>query len=117
MVQQQIIGQVEICIFKIPPCHDIIVIGKKAPIGKHAVEIMLETIAPGMFQAVPIQHSKIEALVVRNSHLNLFGKEQIVDLIISEIESQMDDTAVLNIGLNARLTKNVTFNTNKDDNK
>ena len=112
----QVLAQFEICVFKIPPCQDVIAIGRRAPIGKHAVEIMLEAIAPEIFQAVALQHPTIEVLVVRKAHVNLFGKDRLVQMVVREIEGLMDETAVLNIGLNARLTKSVTFNFENNEN-
>ena len=115
-MEQQILGQLEICSFKIPPCQDIIAIGKQAPVGKHGVQIMLDAIAPDLFLTIELKHPTIEVLIIRKTLIKLFGKEHLVKLVVKEIECLMDETAVLNIGLNGRLIKSVTFNIKSDGN-
>ena len=101
----KIMVNMQISIFNIPPCQDVIVIGKKAAIGKHATMRMLETVAPGLFVLIETEHPVIEALVAKKGFIKLMGRERLLGLIIEEVESIMEDSVILNISLDAKLLK------------
>lgn len=109
--------QMEINILKIPPCQDVIVVGKRAPVGKNAVELMLEALAPGIFESIELEHPVIEALVANKGQINLLGKENLLRLIVSEVENLMDATAVLNIELHTKFTKTTSMTVGHDESR
>ena len=106
--------QMGISIFKIPPCEDILVIGKKAPIGKNAAMKMLECCAPDQFELIEVENSLIDALVIKKGFTKLIGKNQLTKTIIEEVSSLMEEKSILHIGLEARLISTKTIKVTND---
>lgn len=100
--------QMEIAIFKIPPCEDLLVIGKKAPIGKNAAMKMLETITPDQFEAIEVDNPIIEAIVAKKGLIKLMGRDRLTQVVIEEVTPLMEDTGLLHIGLDVKLISTTT---------
>ena len=110
----KILVQLEISVFKIPPCQDVMAIGKNTPMGKHAAMKMLEPVAPNMFEMIEVDSPVIEALIVKKAFVKLMGRDRLTNFIVEKVEPLMEDNTILNIGLNARLLKTGTLEV-KDD--
>lgn len=100
---KRILVQMQIAIFKIPPCEDALVIGKKALIGKKAAKKMLDTCAPDQFELVEVDDPVIEALLVKKECCKLVGRERLVQVILEEVAPLMEATGILQISLDAKL--------------
>lgn len=81
--------------FEIPPMQDLLIIGKRAPIGPEAVRRMSEVLSPGQFTLLKMDHPKIEAVLVRNSLLQMMDKALLMNVIMEETERFFLDTMVL----------------------
>ncbi len=111
---EKILVQLEISVFKIPPCQDVIAIGKNAPMGKHAAMKMLESVAPDMFKMIEVDNPVIEALIVKKAFVKLMGRDRLTNFIVEKVEPLMEDNTILNIGLDAKLLKTGSLEV-KDD--
>ncbi len=105
---KKILVQMEIAIFKIPPCEDLLVIGKKAPIGKNAAMKMLETVAPDQFEVIEVENPIIEAIVAKRGLIKLMGRDRLIQVVIEEVTPLMEDSTLLHIGLNVKLLTTTT---------
>lgn len=81
--------------FEVPPMQDLLVIGRKAPIGPEAVRRMAEALSPEQFTIIKIEHSKVEAVLIRNSLLQMLDKEVLISIVLEEAERLISDTMVI----------------------
>lgn len=94
--------------FEIPPMRDILVIGKRAPIGPEAAKRMADAVAPDRFMVIPVNDKTIEAILLRKTILQLVPQERLVLLIIEEAKEIMQKENVVRVGLNIEiLTKRI----------
>ncbi|OXM87303.1 hypothetical protein [Paenibacillus rigui] len=81
--------------FEVPPMQDLLVIGRKAPIGPEAVRRMAEALSPEQFTVIKIDHPKVEAVLIRNSLLQMLEKEVLINIVLEEAERLINDTMVI----------------------
>lgn len=81
--------------FEMPPMQDMLIIGKRAPIGPEAVRRMSEALSPDQFSIVKVDHPKIEAVLIRNSLLQMLDEQTLLGIIMQETENLISDTMVL----------------------
>jgi len=90
--------------FEMPPMQDLLIIGKKAPIGPEAVRRMAEALSPDQFSMVRIDHPKIEAILARNSLLDLMDEENLIRIVTEEAEKLISESTVLRSELSIAIT-------------
>lgn len=81
--------------FEVPPMQDLLIIGKKAPIGPEAVRRMSEALSPEQFTLIKIEHPKVEAVLVRTSILQLLDQKVLMNIVLEEADRLILDTMVL----------------------
>lgn len=81
--------------FEVPPMQDLLIIGRKAPIGPEAVRRMAQALSPEQFALVKMDHPKIEAVLLRNSLLQMIEEKVLMNIILEEAERMISDTMVL----------------------
>ncbi|MCD9024951.1 hypothetical protein K7P76_24370 [Cohnella sp. NL03-T5] len=81
--------------FEMPPMQDLLIIGKRAPIGPEAVRRMAEALSPEQFSIIKIEHPKIEAVLVRNSLLQMLDENVLLGIIMEETENMISDSMVI----------------------
>lgn len=70
--------------FEIPPMQDVLIVGKRAPIGPEAARKMVDILSPEQYEIIKIEHPVIEAIVIRKSLLSMISREKLLALIIEE---------------------------------
>ncbi|PYI50962.1 MULTISPECIES: hypothetical protein [Paenibacillus] len=81
--------------FEVPPMQDLLIIGKKAPIGPEAVKRMAQALSPEQFTIVKLEHAKIEAVLIRNSLLQMLDERLLMQIIMEEADRLISDNMVL----------------------
>lgn len=81
--------------FEVPPMQDLLIVGRKAPIGPEAVRRMAQAMSPEQFTLVKIDHPKIEAVLLRSSLLQMIDEKLLMSIILDEAERMISDTMVL----------------------
>lgn len=81
--------------FEMPPMQDILIVGKKAPIGPGAVRRMVDAISPEQYEVIPVENEVIEALVIKKSVLKFVPLEKLKELIIDESLKISDEKSVI----------------------
>jgi len=81
--------------FEMPPMQDLLIIGRRAPIGPEAVRRMAEALSPDQFSVVRTDHPKIEAVLIRTSLLQMLDESVLMDVIVQEAEGLINETMVL----------------------
>lgn len=70
--------------FEVPPMQDVLIVGKKAPIGPEAARRMVDILSPEQYEIIEIEHPVIEAIVIRKSLTNMIEKDKLIALILDE---------------------------------
>lgn len=90
--------------FEVPPMQDMLIIGKKAPIGPEAVRRMAEALSPEQFTIIRIEHPRVEAVLVRKSILQMLDERLLMSIVMEEAERLILDSMVLRSELKISVT-------------
>ncbi|MEW8959980.1 MAG: hypothetical protein AB2448_12925 [Moorella sp. (in: firmicutes)] len=86
--------------FEIPPMQDILLVGKRAPIGPEAVRRMVDAVSPEQYEIVRLNHEVFEAVVVKKSLLRLLPKEKLLPVVVEEGTRIADEGMVVKAQIN-----------------
>jgi len=92
--------------FEIPPMQDVLLVGRRAPIGPEAARRMVDALSPEQYEVIPIEEGPIEAIVVRKSLLKLIPKEKIIPFILEEGLKITTEHTVIRAQVNVVITVN-----------
>ncbi|NGQ95125.1 hypothetical protein G3578_08090 [Brevibacillus sp. SYP-B805] len=81
--------------FEVPPMKDLLLIGRQAPVGPEAVRRMAEALSPEQFSIIKIDHPKVEAVLIRNTLIEMIDKEIILQIIMEEADKLLNERMVL----------------------
>ncbi|MCK9222533.1 MAG: hypothetical protein M0Q40_07910 [Limnochordia bacterium] len=81
--------------FEMPPMQDVLIVGRKAPIGPEAARRMVDILSPDQYVIERFDHPIIEALVIKKSLLNLLPKEKLVSTILDEGSRLADEKTII----------------------
>lgn len=81
--------------FEVPPMQDLLIIGKRAPIGPEAVRQMAEFMSPEQFTIIRMDHDRVEAILVRKSILNMLNEDILIKVVLEEADRVINETSVL----------------------
>ena len=70
--------------FEIPPMQDILLVGRRSPIGPEAAKRMVDALSPEQYEVIPVEEGPLEAMVVRKSLLKLIPEEKLLPIILEE---------------------------------
>lgn len=87
--------------FEIPPMQDIMLVGKKAPIGPEAVRQMIDAVSPEQYEIVRLNNQEVfEAVVIKKSLLKLLPKEKLLSVVIEEGNRIANENMVVKAKIN-----------------
>ena len=86
--------------FELPPMRDVLLVGKKAPIGPEAVRRMVDALSPDQYEIIRINHPVFEAVVLKKSIMKLIPKEKLLPIILEEGERMSSDNTILKAQVN-----------------
>lgn len=92
--------QMRLTEFEMPPMQDVLIIGRKAPIGPEAAKKMVDVLSPDQYEIIRVNHPVIEAIVVRNALLNIIAEEKLTQLIVEEGEKISDAGMIIKAQMN-----------------
>lgn len=70
--------------FELPPMQDVLVIGRRAPIGPEAVRRMVDALAPEQYELITFKEGPVEALAVRASLFDWIARDILLDNLLEE---------------------------------
>lgn len=70
--------------FEIPPMQDVLLVGKKAPIGPEAIRRMVNALSPNQYEISPVNHDIFQAVVLKKSLAKLLPAEKLIPIILEE---------------------------------
>ncbi len=89
--------------FEMPPMQDVLIVGKKAPIGPEAARMMVDILSPDQYIIEKIEHPDIESLVIKSSLLKMLSKENLVSIILEEGGKLADEKSIIKAQVNITL--------------
>ncbi|MBU5676329.1 hypothetical protein KQI88_07860 [Alkaliphilus sp. MSJ-5] len=92
--------------FEVPPMQDVLIVGKRAPIGPEAARRMVDILSPDQYEIVRIEDRYFEAIVVRKSLLNMLPQDKLIKMIMEEGGKIANDTMIIRAQI--RITLNVS---------
>lgn len=90
--------------FEIPPMRDILVIGKRAPIGPEAARRMADAVSPGRFMVIPVDDKIIEAILLRKALLQLVPQKYLIPPIVEETRKIMQKENVIKVDIDINIS-------------
>ncbi len=94
--------------FEMPPMQDVLIVGRRAPIGPEAARRMVDILSPGQYEIVKVEHVLIEAVVIRKSLLSMIQQEKLVALILEEGEKIVNEKMIIKAQIQITLQVNKT---------
>ena len=82
---------------EMPPMQDVLIVGKKAPIGPEAARRMADILSPEQYVVEKIDHPIIEALVIKRSLLRVLPKEKLIPVVTEEGGTLADEQALIKV--------------------
>ena len=86
--------------FEVPPMKDVLIVGKRAPIGPEAAKRMVDILSPEQYEIVRIEHECVEAIVVRKSLLNMLSKDKLISIIMEEGGKIANESMIIRAQIN-----------------
>lgn len=86
--------------FEMPPMQDVLIVGRRAPIGPEAARRMVDILSPDQYEIVKVDHPAIEAIVVRKALFNMLPKEKLVALLMEEGERVANESTIVKAQVN-----------------
>ncbi|MFN3920203.1 MAG: hypothetical protein ACK4JF_07980 [Methylohalobius sp.] len=89
--------------FKIPPVRDGLVLGRKAQIGCYAIRKALHLLVAAPFVHLELEDEVISDLVVRESVLRRFPKEQLIAFVLAKLKPLMGEEEILELEIDTEV--------------
>lgn len=70
--------------FEIPPMQDVLLVGKRAPIGPEAIRRMVNALSPDQYEVIQLNHDIFEAAVLKKSLGKLLPEEKLLPIMLEE---------------------------------
>lgn len=81
--------------FEIPPIQDVLLVGRRAPVGPNAVRRMVDVMSPEQYDIIGVEDGPIEAVVIRKSLLNILPRDKLLPLILDEGKRIADESSII----------------------
>ncbi len=89
--------------FEMPPMQDVLIVGKRAPIGPEAARRMVDILSPDQYEIIRIEHECVEAIVARKSILNMIQKDKLIAIIMEEGGKVANESMIIKVQINITL--------------
>ncbi len=89
--------------FKIPPVRDGLVLGRKAQIGCYAIRRALHLLVAASFVHLELEDEVISDLIVRESVLRRFPKEQLIAFVLAKVKPLMGEEEILELEIDTEV--------------
>lgn len=93
--------------FRLPPVEGALVVGRRAPVGPRAMAEALESMLPGEYRLVTVEHATIEGVILRHADLRRVPEEVLVPQLLREAAALMSEHDTLHCALDIEITSTV----------
>lgn len=94
----------ELSTFEIPPSGDVLVLGKRCPIGPEAAKKMLDNVAPDQFEFVPLEEEKIDAIFCKKHLFLRVERARLIKAITEEAKEIMGPECMIRMHCEVTVT-------------
>ncbi len=88
---------------ELPPVQDVLVLGRRSPVGSNGVVAAMQALSPGQFRLLRVEHPVVEAMLVRETDLRKLPEEILIQQVLDAVGPMMDETDALNVELEVRV--------------
>lgn len=81
--------------FEMPPMQDALIVGRRAAIGPEAARRMVDILSPDQYEIIKVDHTAIEAIVVRKALLNILPRERLIAHLLEEGGKIADESMIV----------------------
>jgi len=89
--------------FEMPPMQDVLLVGKRAPIGPEAARRMVDVLSPQQYEIIKIDHPTIEAVVIRKTLLSILERDKLIEEIMEEGGKVANEEMIIKAQINITL--------------
>jgi hypothetical protein len=89
--------------YEVPPLRDVLIVGKRAPIGANSISRAFEELSPGTFTLVKVEHPVVEAVLIRSSDLRKLPQQNLLSRLLQQADLIMDESDTLHVALDFEL--------------
>lgn len=86
--------------FEMPPMQDVLIVGRRAPIGPEAARRMVDILSPDQYEIIKVDHPAIEAMVVMKALFNMLPQEKLVELLLEEGGKVANESTIVKTQVN-----------------
>ncbi|CCO09058.1 hypothetical protein [Desulforamulus hydrothermalis] len=86
--------------FEVPPMQDVLLVGRKAPIGPEAARRMVDILSPEQYEIIEVDHPVIEAIVIRKSLTHMLTRDRLIPLILEEGGKVANESNIIKAQIN-----------------
>ncbi|MEW6724478.1 MAG: hypothetical protein AB1331_06100 [Bacillota bacterium] len=86
--------------FEIPPMQDVLLVGKRAPIGPESIRRMVTALSPDQYEVIQLEHDIFEAVVLKKALLKLLPEEELLPMVQEEGARIATDKMVMKAQVN-----------------
>lgn len=80
---------------EMPPMQDILIVGRKAPIGYEAARKIVDILSPGQYEVIKVEHPVIEAIAIRKTLASIIPKDKLISLIIEGGDKIANEASII----------------------
>lgn len=82
------------------PMQDVLIVGKRAPIGPEAARRMVDILSPEQYEIIKTDHPVIEAVVIWKSLTDMIAKDKLLSIIMEEGGNVANESTIIKAQLN-----------------
>lgn len=92
--------------FEFPPMQDVLLIGKKSPIGSESARRMSDALSPGQYEIVDLEHALFEAVIVKKALLTIIPRDTLLNIVLEEGSRIASNNMVIKVNVNVVINVN-----------
>ncbi len=89
---------------QLPPFSDILLLGRKCPIGMEGMRKSMEFLVPNNYEVFPIDADPVEAMVINRNILKRMPVEKIVGILKERVLPFVSETEIVRVDFTVRVS-------------
>ena len=94
---------------QLPPFSDILLLGRRSPIGISGITKSIEYLVPDNFEVMPLDEAVVEAMVVNKAILKRMSKEKLLEVLRTAVFPYMSESEIMKVDLTVRISYSGTL--------
>jgi len=94
---KRVLLNMDLSTFEVPPAGEVLVLGKRCPIGPEAAKNMLDNVAPEEFELIQPEDDVIDGILVKKYLFLRADKESLTKAIIEEAKAIMGERDMIRL--------------------